>query len=253
MDVEFKILSDSRDGLLKELGILVGRHGFSLLHQRISTVEDGVQLTLRVKGSAAKLLTLEDQLASHPRVLGFESNHDIPASAVPAEDRRTRIQPESGAETRASASKQRESARSYIEAQLPGLAKLYPRIFPRLINMLSKLPDEHKAASMKLAGRRVGAWVYKRDYAFGGRLDFHGVLKQIALPVLSELMPTELVDHELHVEGCPLCNRSSNGDFFCGMLEGILQEAGVGEGSLVRETFCRSEGHKYCVFEALPG
>ncbi|MFC6980574.1 hypothetical protein [Microbulbifer taiwanensis] len=139
-----------------------------------------------------------------------------------------------------------------IEAELPGLAQDYPRIFPRLLSMQGKLPEGQKSPSMEFAGRRVGAWVYKRDYALGGKLDLSGALKHIALPAMRNLLSTDLKENSLRVKNNPLCMPGShcrNGEFFCGFLRGLLDESGVGGQVTVREIYCRSDGAEDCVFE----
>ncbi len=254
MEVEFTVLSDRREGLLRELGNVIIRSGFSLLRQRLSTVEAGVQLWLRVSGREDRLLELEERLGSHPLVLSFESEHQVgTAQAAPAPAPRPAV---SGRPPQAAGRSLQGSsagpAVGLIEAELPGLAKEYPRIFQRLLGMHGKLPDGQKAPSMEFAGRRVGAWVYKRDYALGGKLDLSGALKQIALPAMRKLLPTDLKENSLRVKNSPLCmpgSRCRNGDFFCGFLRGLLEESGVGGQIRVREIYCRSDGAMDCVFE----
>jgi predicted hydrocarbon binding protein len=139
-----------------------------------------------------------------------------------------------------------------VEAELPSLAKEYPRIFPRLLSMQGKLPDGQRSVSMEFAGRRVGVWVFKRDYALGGKLDLNSALKQIAIPALRNLLSADIKDNSVRIKNNPLCmpgSRCRNGDFFCGFLQGILQESGVEGQVTVRETFCRSDGAEDCVFE----
>lgn len=253
MEVEFTVLSDRREGLLRELGNLIIHNGFSLLRQRLSTLEGGVQLWLRVSGREERLLELEERLSSHPMVLSFESEHQVvsdspPPSPAPALQRRI---------PHPVARSLKEGACSgpavgQVEAELPELAKEYPRIFPRLLSMHGKLPEGQKGASMEFAGRRVGAWVYKRDYALGGRLDLNSAIKQIALPALRNLLPTDLKGHSLCIKNNPLCmpgSRCRNGDFFCGFLQGVLQESGMEGQVTVREVYCRSDGAEDCIFE----
>lgn len=256
MEVEFTVFSDRREGLLRELGNLIIQSGFTLLRQRMSALDGGVQLWLRVSGKEERLLELEERMGSHPLVLSFESEHQVAAAPVPiaaaspgvAQPARRpppvgrSLQPQSGA----------GPAVGQVEAELPALAKEYPRIFPRLMSMQGKLPDGQRSPSMIFAGRRVGAWVYKRDYALGGKLDLSAALKQIALPALRNLLSADIKENSVRIKNNPLCmpgSRCRNGDFFCGFLQGILQESGVEGQVTVRETFCRSDGAEDCVFE----
>ncbi|MCW8124965.1 V4R domain-containing protein [Microbulbifer halophilus] len=255
MEVEFTVLSDRREGLLRGLGNVIIQSGFTLLRQRMSTLETGIQLWLRVSGREERLLELEERLGTHPMVLSFESEHQVsphstqPSRSVagPASARRP---PRVASNLPAGGSS--GPAVGQVEAELPGLAREYPRIFPRLLGLREKLPDGQKAASMEFAGRRVGSWVYKRDYALGGRLDLPSALKQIALPALRNLLSTDLKENSLRIKNNPLCMPGSHcraGDFFSGFLRGVLDESGVGGQVTVREIYCRSEGAEDCVFE----
>lgn len=257
MEVEFTVLSDRREGLLRGLGNVIIQSGFTLLRQRMSTVETGIQLWLRVSGREERLLELEERLGTHPMVLSFESEHQVsPHTAQPSRSATGPVvakRPPHAA-SNLPAGGNSGPAVGQVEAELPGLAREYPRIFPRLLGLREKLPDGQKAASMEFAGRRVGSWVYKRDYALGGRLDLSSALKQIALPALRNLLSTDLKENSLRIKNNPLCMPGShcrNGDFFSGFLRGMLDESGVGGQVTVREIYCRSEGAEDCVFEVV--
>ncbi|MBB3061867.1 hypothetical protein [Microbulbifer rhizosphaerae] len=253
MEVEFTVLSDRREGLLRELGNLIIQSGFSLLRQRMSILDGGVELWLRVTGREERLLELEERLGSHPMVLSFESEHQVASnspSITPAPIRPRRVPHPMGRSLKDGICS--TPAVGQVEAELPALAKEYPSIFPRLLSMRDKLPDGQKGASMEFAGRRVGVWVCKRDYPLRGRLDLGSALKQIALPALRNLLSADLKGHSLRIKNNPLCmpgSRCRNGDFFCGFLQGILQESGVEGQVTVREVYCRSDGAEDCIFE----
>lgn len=256
MEVEFTVLSDRREGLLRELGNVIIQSGFSLLRQRMSTLETGIQLWLRVSGREERLLELEERLGTHPLVLSFESEHQVSSGRVPPSPTTVKPpplkRPSPGVGRSLQAGSNSGPAVGQVEAELPGLAKEYPRIFPRLLSMQGKLPDGQKSSSMEFAGRRVGAWVYKRDYALGGRLDLSSAMRQIALPALRNLLSADLKENSLRIKNNPLCmpgSRCRNGDFFCGFLQGLLDESGVGGQVTVREIYCRSDGAEDCVFE----
>lgn len=113
-----------REGLLRELGNVIIQSGFSLLRQRMSAVETGVQLWLRVSGREERLLELEERLGSHPLVLSFESEYQVGAAqAPPAPAPRPAIpkRPPQGV-GRSLQGSGAGPAVGQIEAELPGLA-----------------------------------------------------------------------------------------------------------------------------------
>lgn len=250
MDIELTVFSDQQEGLLQEVGTLVVMYDFSLLRQSVSRNGGGTKLWALIRGPGERLMELEEQLSSHPHISGFEANHQVAdATASPSKSAGSGRANASASPPPANKSGTEEPAEEIIETELPALAREHPDIFPRLLSLITKLPSEQRAASMQVVGRRVGIWVYKRDYALGGKMDLQGVLHNIALPALSQLLATELRGNAFYVHNNPLCLRQSNGDFFQGFLQGIVQQSGVAGQVDVTESVCRCSGADECVFE----
>lgn len=260
MEVEVAVYAHQKDGLLIAVGNVVLACGFTLLRQRMANTPNGVELWLRLRGEQGRLLELEDRLSSHPLITGFEANHNPVPAGTPAVAPRS--VPASGASathrsTPALAPSQKRvsagtPATEVVEAVLPSLAKTYPKIFPKLLELQDRISPEQLPSSLKYIGARVGSWVYKRDYALGGKLDLSSAMRQIALPAVKTLLPAEARDYAIHVKNNPFClpgSRCRNGDFFCGFLQGLLHESGASSRVIVREVKCRSEGANECVFE----
>lgn len=250
-ELEVRVVSERREGLLLELGRVVYEYGHVLVRQRLVQEAQGACLTLVLRGPTEQQRALEDALGTHPRVLRLESSRAVrvddvvaavtepPAPAAVANDPGEEWSLPSGADV------------ARVERMLPGLAKDYPRIFPWLINLEYAVPAEARDASLYLAGKRTGAWVFKRDFSLGARLALGDAIKRIALPALRVLVTVEQHEHSLHVRGCPLCQPGSpsGGRFFGGFIEGLLAESADASGITVRETSCHSLGAPVCVFE----
>lgn len=264
-DLEVRVISERREGLLVELGRLVTEYGHVLIRQRLVQDVQGACLTLMLRGPDDRQLALEEALGTHPRVLSFESSRpqmtagdNVATVAEPARDSRAHgaAAVEAGQST-ATLSPSNATALTSgadlarVERMLPGMAKDYPRIFPWLINLEYAVADEARDASLYLAGRRTGAWVYKRDFALGAKLGMADAVRRIALPALRALVTVEQHDHQLHVHGCPLCQpgSASGGRFFCGFIEGLLSESVQPRAVFVRESSCHSAGAAMCVFD----
>ncbi|WP_430388097.1 hypothetical protein [Dyella sp. 20L07] len=256
-ELEVRVVSERREGLLVELGRVVSEYGHVLMRQRLVQDAQGACLTMVLRGPDERQLALEEALGTHPRVLSFESSRPqhidgaadasssaatVVAAPLPASRTATPVDIvplASGA----------DAAR--VERMLPSLAKDYPRIFPWLINLEYAVAAEARHASLHLAGRRTGAWVFKRDFSFGAKLVLADAIKRIALPALRVLVSVEHQGTQLHVRGCPLCQPGSlsGGRFFCGFIEGLLAESVDPQAVFVRETSCHSQGSPACVFD----
>src|SRR5579859_6755097 len=234
-ELEVRVVSERREGLLVELGRVVTEHGHVLVRHRLVQDAQGASLTVILRGPDDRQLALEEALGTHPRVLSFESMRapfggagaaaavSMPApprAAVPA----AAAQP---APPLQAALMLGGADVARVERMLPGLAKDYPRIFPWLINLEYAVAAETRDASLYLAGKRTGSWVFKRDFSLGAKLGLVDAIKRIALPALRVLVSAEHHENQLHVRGCPLCQPggASGGRFFCGFIEGLLTEA----------------------------
>jgi predicted hydrocarbon binding protein len=252
-ELEIRVVSVRREGLLVELGRIVYEYGYALLRQRLTQEAQGASLTMVLRGPDERQLALEDALGTHPGVLSFES---VPYESASA-SRATFI-----AGAKHPAASEHVSAATFtpissgadiasVERVLPNLAKEYPSIFPVLINLGHALHPQARDASLYLAGRRTGRWVYRRDFELGVKLGLAEAIKRIALPALRKLVSTEMDNERLHIRNCPLCQTGgeSGGRFFCGFIEGLLAEPVASPSLFVRETSCHGDGAAACVFE----
>jgi len=261
-ELEVRVVSERREGLLVELGRVVTEYGHVLVRQRLVPDAQGACLTLLLRGPDERQLALEEALGTHPRVLSFESSRPAFAAGdaagtasapmapvAPLIEAARPAPPPLPAQDAAPLAVGADVAR--VERMLPNLAKDYPRIFPWLINLEYAVADEARDASLYLAGRRTGAWVYKRDFALGAKLGMTDALRRIAVPALRGLVTVEQHDHQLHLRGCPLCQPggASGGRFFCGFIEGLLTDSVETPTVFVRETSCHSSGAAMCVFD----
>lgn len=253
IELEMQVLSDRREGLLVELGRVVVANGYTLLRQRLSQDSRGTWLTMIVRGPAERQLALEEELATHTRVLSFEAalaegRPAAPAAAPPVHA------PAPSPMANASPTPAPHGAGpdvGQVESTLPQLARDYPKIFPWLRNLEHAVAPEAREASLQLAGRRTGAWVYKRDYAMGAKLNLVDAIKRIAVPALRELATVEWRDGQLLIQNSPLCSPGSASGcrFFSGYLEGVLGGSVAPQTVFVRNLFCRSHGAASCVLE----
>jgi len=252
--LEVQVVSHQREGLLVELGRVVHAHGYTVLRQRLTTGSAGeANLILIMRGPAERQMALEEALATHPRVQSFEAllQDGSTSNATPS-----MLAPTSGSAPAPAAAAPAAAAAAAadsrkVESVLPQIAKDYPKIFPWLLELERGVSADARLASLHLAGRRTGAWVYKRDFALGAKLHLHDAIKRIALPAVRALTTVELQGDQLRLPNHPLAQSGGQPGcrFFCGYLEGLLGESVQGQSVFVRETFCRCSGADACTFE----
>ncbi|MFC3651783.1 hypothetical protein ACFONN_09530 [Dyella humi] len=251
IELEIQILSDRREGLLVELGRVVVASGFTLLRQRVYQDNHGAWLVMVVRGEPERQLGLEEVLATHNRVLSFEATLLAPgtAQAVTASAPRVPNGAVNGATTplaHVGPDVQK------VESVLPQLARDYPKVFPWLLALEHEVTAEAREASLLLAGRRTGIWVFKRDFEMGGKLGLAEAIKRIASPALRALVTVDVRDRHIHIQDCPLCppGGHSGCKFFKGFLEGMLGASSAPQTVFVRNLHCRSSrGMGDCILE----
>lgn len=259
-EIELKIVSDHRDGLLIALGEVLVANRFSLLRHRRVNTEAGAVMSLVVQGPEAGLLSLEEQLGTHWMVKSLEAGPYDPNAAAPLTPP-TPVASSSlpsasapAAQTQAGAGGSNSGTdKKRIETLLPQVARDYPQIFGAVMGLERNLEPSQREASMRYVGTRVGAWVYKRDFALGARLPLLDSIKHIALPAMRQLLPTELEGEALSTGSSPFCaaERSVTAPqchFLRGFLEGSLNECGYLGMVRVSEVACRANGADSCRF-----
>jgi predicted hydrocarbon binding protein len=242
--VEFRVVSDRREGLLLTLGQAVIAHGFTLLRQRMAGGEDGVVLTMLVRGPQKHLAMLEECVATHPLVSNFE------ATRPGNETREDHPLPHPVATPRCPGTSPCDSHR--IEALIPQLTREYPNVFVPLLELDRDLPDEQREQALRHLGERIGSWVQARDFAHVGALSLCDSVRRIALPAMRQIVQAQLDGEALHVSDSPFCHRGDRGaccHFLRGMLGGLLATAHGAQAPRVIETQCRNDGADICSFE----
>ena len=246
VDVEFRVVADRREGLLLALGQAVIANGFTLLRQRMVSGAEGVVLTMLVRGPDPLLVSLQESLGTHPLVRGYEAAQaDGAALATTTAESPANAAPVAARDDSAAGGQRR------VEAVLPQLARDYPNIFIPLLALERDLPAEQREPTLRYIGQRVGAWVYKRDFALGGHLALGDSVRHIALPALRQIVQAEVDDDTLLVRNSPFCHRGQSGaccHFLRGMLGGLLGGPHGTADLRVSEKQCRNSGAEICSF-----
>lgn len=136
-----------------------------------------------------------------------------------------------------------------VEQALAALEQEYPRILPRLLALDRGVQPGARAATLQLAGQRVGAWVFAREYSLDTGLALAAALSALAVPALHAFAEVELQDGQLHIRHSALCGGDGHSGcgFYGGFLEGLLVPALARRSLSVFPVCCRSFGADECV------
>lgn len=229
-----------------ELGQVITANHYALLRQRLTHDMRGAWLSMVVRGPSEQRFALEEMLGTHNRVLSFEAALCEQATAIALVPPKAAL---SAMATMRPATGTPDIAQ--IEWLLPRLTQDFPSIYPGLAALENAVADSVRESALFLAGRRLGAWLHKRDYADSIGLSLGDAIRSVAGPALRQLADIEQRGVHVHVLTGPLCaQRGRSGcKFYGGYVEGLLALAVAGKKVRVRHLSCRSEGAAHCSLE----
>ena len=337
IELEIQTLSQTREGLLIDVGRIVVASGFTLQRQRMVQDPNGVLLTLVVRGPERKQRALEAALGAHERIVSFDaavfeegssrphfaatrkvtsgyvappapvaeaepvpvpvaakaparaavpstSFDAVPAIAtIPVVDKSAQVAeavavlespapppvPQAPVEPEPEFVFTRTPApaappvvsQPYVElvelaADADAVEKLlakmtngYPHIFPLLSALERAVPEGARETTLQLAGQRIGAWVFERDYAHEAQLELDDAMQRIGVPAMSAFVKVEYNGGQLHIRDSQLCTDGGHSGcrFFDGYLEGLIGRVAPSRNLSIFSVCCRSYGADACV------
>lgn len=142
-----------------------------------------------------------------------------------------------------------EPDQAAIDKMLARLDTEYPQIMPRLLTLARSIPEGAREPSLRLAGQRVGRWVFEREHAQAANLDLNIAIEQIGVPTLRTLVEIEQDGNQVHIRNSPLCSEDSHSGctFFSGFLEGVLGPVLAASEVTIFPVCCCSYGADDCV------
>ncbi|MGG6462345.1 hypothetical protein [Solilutibacter silvestris] len=260
IEVELRVVSSYKEGLLIALSDILLANQFTLLRHRRANIENGVVMSLMVKGPAANLLKLEEQLGSHHMVSSLEAGVFDPNSGnapmIPAATAATpAAAAAASAPVEAMPPQSAVADQKRIDQMLPQVARDYPQVFGTVLALERSVDPAQREATMRHIGSRVGAWVFKRDFALGARQPLAGSITHLALPALRQMISVKQEGDTLTTTSSPFCTPGQKSlptpqcHFFRGFLEGLINESGHLGTIRVSESTCCAHGDDCCRFE----
>jgi predicted hydrocarbon binding protein len=244
------VACEQRHGLVFELATLLMGAGFRMLTQQaLDNTPTSAVFALRIRGKSTGVGELQKRLqgAKFIQRVEFANTQQQTPSANTATPNFA-----SAAAVLSSAAVSRVLSidQAGVEQVLPKIAASYPNFFPMLERFLAALPANTRADTAFAIGARVGAWVFKRDFALGARLEMQEFVRRV-IPAASKAML------EVQSEGLLLSTAKSpfaktadspQCQFFSGFFSGLACEAKNLGNVQFEETQCRALGAPRCVF-----
>jgi predicted hydrocarbon binding protein len=245
------VACEQRHGLVFELATLLMGAGFRMLTQHaLDNTPTSAVFALRVRGNSTGVGELQKRLQGAKFIQRVEFAHtqkQMPSGNTPTSNFANAAPSLSAAPAPRVLAVDQVS----VEQVLPKIATSYPNFFPMLERVLVALPANTRADTAFAIGVRVGAWVFKRDFALGARLEMQEFVRRV-IPAASKAML------EVQSEGLLLSTAKSpfaktadspQCQFFSGFFSGLACEAKNLGNVQFEETQCRAMGAPRCVFK----
>lgn len=127
--------------------------------------------------------------------------------------------------------------------------------FPDIVSLVRAYGDSFGAESRDTqlfdAGRKVGAFIYTRDWSLGSPLKMPVALRRTLVPALEKLCDVDATDTSVTVADNPLCgagDESSCCEFLTGFMQGFLNANRSARDTQVQRTTCRQRGDSHCTY-----
>lgn len=142
-----------------------------------------------------------------------------------------------------------EADEAAVEKVISKLATEYPQIMSRVLKLDQSVAEGARESSLRLAGQRIGSWVFEQEHAQAGNLDLNDAIEQIGVPALGALVKIEQEGSQLHIHHSPLCAEAGHSGcaFFSGFLEGVLGPVLASSELAIFPVCCCSYGADDCV------
>jgi predicted hydrocarbon binding protein len=101
------------------------------------------------------------------------------------------------------------------------------------------------------AGKKLGAFHYKKEWSFGSPLRMPAALRRALVPALEKFGTVEATDTQIALPASPFCGTGEQincCDFITGFMQGFLDAGPLSMYTTVQKATCRAKGHTHCTY-----
>jgi predicted hydrocarbon binding protein len=101
------------------------------------------------------------------------------------------------------------------------------------------------------AGKKLGAYHYKKDWSFGSPLRMPAALRRALVPALQKFGRVEATDTEVAFPDSPFCGTGEQincCEFVTGFMQGFLDAGPLSSDTQVRKTTCKASADTHCCY-----
>ncbi|HEX6265927.1 MAG TPA: hypothetical protein VFZ81_03410 [Burkholderiales bacterium] len=213
-----------KSGALARITAFLSRKGYALQGHQIEPSASGQLLKMKLKASAIN----KDELAAEIKAL----HEDYTVLGVEFE------------------------GKDGVRAQSPSvlireIAAQYPDIVPLVHAYAASFNAQARPQALLEAGRKIGAFVYSKEWSFGSPLKMPAALHRTLVPALEKWGKVEATDTGVALADSPFCQSGSYGsccEFVTGFMQGFLDAGPSTKDIQVLKTKCSADGAARCTY-----
>ena len=213
-----------KSGALARITAFLSRKGYALQGHQMAASASGRLLKMRLNASAIN----KDQLAEEIKTLC-------------ADYRVVNVEFEGKDGARA------QSA----SVLLKEIAARYPDIGSLVHAYGASFNAESRARELFEAGKKIGAFIYSKEWSFGSPLKMPVALHRTLVPALEKFGEVQSTDTDVALADSPFCQTGSYGnccEFLTGFMQGFLDAGPATQNTQVLKAACKASGAAHCVY-----
>ena len=232
METVITIGGADKAGALARLVVFLTHKGYSVKGQRITELPSGSRL-LKIRLGLAEVD--KDALSTELRAL--DPHYSVLSVAFEGGN---------GAEKKTAQTPAQSAA-----ALIKEMANQFPDIVPLVRAYGGAFALEAREEALFEAGKKLGAFNYRKEWSFGSPLRMPAALRRALVPALEKFCMVEATDTEVVLPDSPFCGAADQlncCDFVVGFMQGFLDAGPLSMYTTVRKVNCRATGHARCAY-----
>jgi predicted hydrocarbon binding protein len=232
METVITISGADKAGSLAGLVVFLTRKGYTVKGQKVTELPSGARL-LKIRLGLAQVD--KEKLAAEIKAL----NPQLSVISIAFEGE--------GSSGKATTQTPGESAAALIRE----MAGQFPDIVALVRAYGGAFGLAGRAQALLEAGRKIGAFNYRKEWSFGNPLRMPAALRRALVPALEKFGAVQATDTHIALPKSPFCSAADEincCDFVTGFMQGFLDAGPLSMHTKVHKEGCRANGETHCVY-----
>jgi predicted hydrocarbon binding protein len=230
METVITISGADKAGSLARLVVFLTHKGYAVKGQRITELPSGSRL-LKIRLGLAQV----DKETLSAEIKALDPQYNVLTVAF------------DGDGAGSAALTPEESAAALIKE----MASQFPDIVALVRAYGGAFGLEARGRALFEAGKKLGAFHYRKEWSFGTPLKMPAALRRALVPALEKLCRVEATDTQVALVESPFCGTAEQVnccEFITGFMQGFLDAGPKSMYTKVQQATCRASGHAHCAY-----